>query len=247
MNDLILTDSVLNKRVFNHDVYQLHKTEFMLGQTRHFIDPAKALLDVGAAVGMYSYFWSKEVGVRKVFSFEAVTPVFKQTQITAKQTKNMFVYNTAMSNFVGQSSFWVDDKRLSNSSFRNLVGGQKIDVPVTCIDTFVSDHAAEIGPIGFIKIDVEGDELKVLQGGEAVIKEHKPVIMCEIYPKFNDGPIADTFEWLFNERYQCWYNIRGQGLKKLTSIDDGITVASDPDLIQLHDGDFIFSHADPFK
>ena len=39
----------------------------------------------------------------------------------------MITHNLAVSDFVGKSAFWphVDDKRLSNSSFQNLVEGQK--------------------------------------------------------------------------------------------------------------------------
>lgn len=38
----------------------------------------------------------------------------------------------------------------------------------------------EAGPVSFMKIDVEGGELGVLRGAEALIAKHKPAILCEI-------------------------------------------------------------------
>ena len=47
-------------------------------------------------------------------------------------------------------SFYVDDKRLSNSSFQNLVEGQKIEVETVTIDSL------KLVDVDFIKVDVEG-------------------------------------------------------------------------------------------
>jgi FkbM family methyltransferase len=45
--------------------------------------------------------------------------------------------------------------------------------------------ALEPGPISIIKIDVEGGELEVLQGLEATIQAHRPIIFCEILPIYD--------------------------------------------------------------
>lgn len=46
----------------------------------------------------------------------------------------------------------------------------------------------ELGsPVGFIKIDVEGAELEVLEGLAPVILRDQPVIFCEILPARQDG------------------------------------------------------------
>ena len=70
----------------------------------------------------------------------------------------MITHNLTVSDFVGKSTFYVDDKRLSNSSFQNLVEGQKIEVETVTIDSL------KLVDIGFIKVDVEGVELDVLNG-----------------------------------------------------------------------------------
>lgn len=237
MSELKLHPAVINRRKWNQHLYDVHTTEYMVGQTGLFVDRARAVVDVGAAVGMYSAFWAR-MGVRHVYSFEAVPIVFKQLQATAKRFDNMTAFNMAVSDFNGQTEFWVDDKRLSNSSFRNLVDGQKITVDVTTLDAFRPRHFPTKKYVGFIKIDVEGCELRVLNGAENLILEDRPVCMVEIYPKFNEGPVEDTFRWFFGRNFSCFYNVRRKGLVPVESVEHGADVAHKK--IDEHDGDFLF-------
>jgi hypothetical protein len=64
--------------------------------------------------------------------------------------------------------------------------------------------------------------------------------MVEVYPKFNQGPVSATFDWFFERDYDAYYNIRGVGLQQLSGTTDGVNVASDEEMIQKHDGDFLF-------
>ena len=84
--------------------------------------------------------------------------IYDQLVKIKENFNNVITHNLAVSDFVGNSSFYVDDKRLSNSSFQNLVEGQKIEVETVTIDSL------KLVDIGFIKVDVEGVELDVLNG-----------------------------------------------------------------------------------
>jgi FkbM family methyltransferase len=227
-----LTQEVLSRRVFNQSIYELHSRDFMLGQTARFIDPMKSALDVGAAVGMYTSFWAQKAA--RVHSFEAVPAVYKQLEKVKERFDNVSTYQLAVGEEVGSTTFYVDDKRLSNSGFTDLVGGQPIEVSVTTID------AQLLTNVGFIKVDVEGHELAVLNGGRETIERDRPVCMVEVYPKFNQGPVSATFDWFFDRNYKAFYNIRGVGLQELSSTTDGVNIASDEDMIKQHDGDFLF-------
>ena len=55
---LNLDSAVLNRRVFNKNILQQPVRSFMLGQTKIFMDPHKNVIDVGAAVGMYTSYWA---------------------------------------------------------------------------------------------------------------------------------------------------------------------------------------------
>ena len=230
MGNLKLSDNVLSKRVFKQQILDLHLKDFMIGQTTPYLNKFKNTLDIGAATGMYSSHFAEHS--KSVICFEAVPPVYKQLEKIKQKHNNVITHNIAVSNEVGLLDFYVDDKRLSNSSFQNLVEGQKIQVETTTIDSL------KLVDVGFIKVDVEGVELDVLVGANDTIEEYKPTCMVEVYAKFNKYPVETTFEFFFNRDYRCFYNHRGQGLKPVRNIQEGIEATKIPEIT---DGDFLFT------
>jgi FkbM family methyltransferase len=230
MGNLKLSDNVLSKRVFKQQILDLHLKDFMIGQTTPYLNKFKNTLDIGAATGMYSSHFAEHS--KSVICFEAVPPVYEQLKKIKEKHNNVITHNLAVSNEVGLLDFYVDDKRLSNSSFQNLVEGQKIQVETTTIDSL------KLVDVGFIKVDVEGVELDVLVGANDTIEEYKPTCMVEVYAKFNKYPVETTFEFFFNRDYRCFYNHRGQGLKPVRNIQEGIDATKIPEIT---DGDFLFT------
>ena len=229
---LKIPSQVLQKRVWNQQVYDKHTNEFILGQLRPYLDKNKIAIDVGAAVGMYAYFVSQHT--KHVHAIEAVPPVFAQLLKTCEKADNITAYNSAVSNFVGESCFYVDDKRLSNSSFQDLVGGQKIEVDVITIDSL------DLKDVGFIKIDTEGTEFDVVEGGRKTIERDLPICMIEVYCKFSKHPPERIFNYFFNLGYKIFYNIKQKGLIQLENPQSATKIALDESMIDVHDGDFLF-------
>ena len=227
---MILSDNVLKKRVFKQQILDLHLKEFMIGQTTPYLNKFKNTLDIGAATGMYASHFAEHS--KNVICFEAVKPVYEQLNKIKEKHNNVITHNLAVSDFEGVSSFYVDDKRLSNSSFQNLVDGQRIEVDTVTIDSL------KLNDVGFIKVDVEGVELDVLNGAADTILEYKPTCMVEVYEKFNKYPVQTTFEYFFERDYKCYYNHRGQGLKEVMNVKEGIEATKIP---HITDGDFLFT------
>jgi len=121
---MILSDSVLRKRVFKQHILDIHLKDFMLGQTTPYLNKFKNTIDVGAATGMYASHFAEHS--KNVICFEAVPPVYEQLEKIKQKHNNVITHNVAVSNFEGTSGFYVDDKRLSNSGFQNLVDGPLI-------------------------------------------------------------------------------------------------------------------------
>jgi len=226
---LELNDAVLRKRVFKQNILDLHLKDFMIGQTTPYLNQFKNTLDIGAATGMYASHFAKHS--KSVICFEAVKPVYDQLVKIKENFGNVITHNLAVSDFVGNSSFYVDDKRLSNSSFQNLVEGQKIEVETVTIDSL------KLVDIGFMKVDVEGVELDVLNGAIDTIKEYKPSCMVEVYEKFNKYPVDTTFDFFFSKGYRCFYNHKGQGLKLVRNMKEALEAVKIPEIT---DGDFLF-------
>jgi len=226
---MILSDNVLKKRVFKQQILDLHLKDFMIGQTTPYLNKFKNTLDIGAATGMYASHFAEHS--KSVICFEAVPPVYEQLIKIKEKHNNVITHNLAISNETGTLDFYVDDKRLSNSSFQNLVEGQKIQVETVTIDSL------KLVDIGFIKVDVEGVELDVLNGASVTIDEYKPTCMVEVYEKFNKYPVETTFEFFFNKDYRCFYNHKGQGLRLVRNMREALEAVKIPEIT---DGDFLF-------
>lgn len=221
-----------NKIRRKSNLLKLHVNEFMLGQTLPYLNKNKITIDVGGRNGLYTSWFTRYS--KEVHSFEPVPPVFEVLDELREETNNLFTYNKAVSNTIGTVDFYVDTKRLSNSSFINHVDGMQIQVDTITLDSMNFEN------VGFLKVDVEGFELAVLQGAEKLVEHQRPTCMVEIYPVFNNGPVDSTFEFFFNKDYNCYYNQRAKGLVKVDSVEHGVKIASDPDMLSVHDGDFLF-------
>ena len=69
--------------------------------------------------------------------------------------------------------------------------------------------------IGFIKIDVEGHELEVIQGALNTIKENQPVLLIEIEERHSKRKVFDSIKYIKNIGYNCYF----EKDKKLISVE----------------------------
>lgn len=139
--------------------------------------------DIGANIGNHSNFFSN-LGSNG-WAFEPSSRNFELLKINAPKFK---LFKVALSNNVGTEKFvtYYDSCGNSNllSNFDNITqnwGSKEIyeDVSVDKLDNF------NIDSVTFIKIDVEGSELKVLNGGIETIKKFKPAICIELHTDEN--------------------------------------------------------------
>ena len=146
--------------------------------------------DVGANVGLYSWEVRKVCPLRKILAFEPDPKNFKLLEITQKEAnlQNLKICNTALSNQVGYVSFYQD----TLTSATGCVAGN--DEP--WIEQYLNGSANEIRvktktldsvalkdkTPSLIKIDVEGHEVEVLQGGRNTLNEAKPLMIIESFP-----------------------------------------------------------------
>ena len=84
----------------------------------------------------------------------------------------------------GSVPFFVSSDAATSSLYKEFTakeGRQKqIFVQSYELNTYVQKH--KIPAVDLIKIDVEGAELDVLEGGLEILERHRPIIICEILP-----------------------------------------------------------------
>ena len=171
------------------------------------IEPS-VMLDIGANTGFYSAILEDIVGSANLHLFE---PLPHLHQYLKQHFKKARVFDFALSDKEGSQSIripFIDGKRfdtratLNRHVEPNQTGFDEIEVRFFPLDTVAKK--AQFGPIGFIKIDVEGHELEVLNGGAETINRFKPLILIEIESRHHKFPIERIFS-----------RIKGMGYKGL--------------------------------
>ena len=143
------------------------------------------VVDVGANVGLYTCVLARHAA--KVVAFEPDARNFArlQTNVALGGLTNVVTHRVALMDtrdvvemFLPPNAAtpsWVRTKNPGDWESRGSVKAERLD------DIFSGDR------LDLIKIDVEGSEVPVLHGAERVIREHRPVILCEVHKHSRDG------------------------------------------------------------
>lgn len=138
--------------------------------------PAPILFDVGAHSGKYSSALQSAFPQARVIAFEPMPKPFALLRKTLGNT-NVECHSLALSDQDGRASIFdyslgqgSEHASLYSTVLKDLHHADSIqEIPVTLrtLDSFCIEN--RVATIDFLKIDTEGNELKVLQGGKSLI------------------------------------------------------------------------------
>jgi len=132
--------------------------------------------DIGANVGFYSILFSRLVGPKgKVMSFEPFprNVNYLKRHIEINSISNVEIHDMAIGNKNGLMRF--DTK--SHHAQGRIGDTGEIEVNVHTLDSIEVPAL----PVSIMKIDVEGAEADVLQGGKLFFKKHRPIILLSTH------------------------------------------------------------------
>jgi FkbM family methyltransferase len=138
-------------------------------------------LDIGAHKGEVLDQILKAAPQGRHYAFEPIPDLFKGLVQKYAEEKTVHVKELALSNKKGQVSF---NYVISNPAYSGLVKRKydkkdEVDELITVQTDLLDNIIPPDQRIDFIKIDVEGGEMLVLEGGKETIKRNKPVIIFE--------------------------------------------------------------------
>lgn len=182
---------------------------------RYLVDPAKTSVDAGANKGVYTYFLAKLS--RQVFAYEPNPKIFGILRRSVGGA-NVTLRRTALSDVSGQDVLIVPRRKGGYSNQlatlrKDKFPGEVMEVPV---ETRRLDDE-DIGDVGFIKIDVEGLERKVLAGAARTIERHRPRLLVEIQEAHTGEPVTETLAFVCGLGYEALFLRDGRlcGLSRL--------------------------------
>lgn len=155
--------------------YIVTNSDYFEGPTLRKLDkfiPEKAvILDIGANIGNHTLYWAMQNKIEKVYSFEPIEETFnilcKNVEINDLDNK-VELFNIGLSDeeTTAKISFF-DKNNIGRTSIEKTTGGK---IKVNKLDNIKINEER----IDFVKIDVEGHEIKVLNGAKETFLKHKP-------------------------------------------------------------------------
>jgi FkbM family methyltransferase len=144
----------------------------------HLAEPGGRMLDIGSSFGFYSLSYAEAAGPgSRVWAFEPTPAVCQllRESIRLNRLDQITLLETAVGAESGRCKFVSEE-----SSELNSVDPARgtLDVEVALLDELAAAHG--FGDIDFIKLDVEGHEAKVIQGGRSFFAQQSPLVMLEI-------------------------------------------------------------------
>lgn len=204
------------------------------GDFFHFIDAISEsgiILDIGANIGIMTYHLAKKFPQQTIFAIEPMPDNLTILHKIIKRFKlnNVKVLPIAVGNenkilemvlpvsgkvkLQGLAHVVHDSIKEWNDGYKFKVKAHKLD------DKFINES------ISAIKMDIENFEYFALQGGQKLIKKHKPIIYLELWPN--------------NNRDKCFNLLKEIGYKAYI-IDNNQKVLFNPEIHQKQN--FIFEN-----
>lgn len=164
--------------------------------------------DIGTNYGFYTYLALEFC--KEVHSFEPLPEVFSTLKKNLQNELRVFLNNVAVSDQKGASELFIAGggstilQEVENKFKRK---SKKIKVETITLNDYIKNHSKPT----IIKIDVEGAESKVIEGGKEFLKNNSPIISMEVWDKNNGGEISmKAVEKLRELGYQTYFiNLAG--------------------------------------
>jgi FkbM family methyltransferase len=131
------------------------------------------VVDVGAHLGVYTNFFTQIIKDNgKIYSIELNPSTFNRLQNTYSTYKNITLLNKAVSNTDGIVDFYHDGGHTQTTNILGFDANRNINDKIGSIESIRLDTLLnKEDNIDLIKIDVEGAEIKVLEGLSGVVSK----------------------------------------------------------------------------
>ncbi len=175
-----------------------------LSLLQHIVPHAGIAVDIGANFGLYTRELARVADI--VHAFEpsnAMADILRNTS-----ARNVIVHEMALSDRSGDACLRIPktDGGLIHSlasleqSVANAMGPhESAKVPLAPLNSIVQTD------VTFVKIDVEGHELKVLDGARGMLKQSRPIFLIEAEERHRPGATNSLFQFFRGNGYQGFF------------------------------------------
>jgi FkbM family methyltransferase len=148
-----------------------------------FLKADMTFVDVGANLGEYSLFAAKRLTSGRVLAFEPLPSMQEilRENIALNGLRNIEVFPIGLSS--RSETLTIHEFEEAHEGLATFYPGERtskpsINVPMRTLDEVIGSLGLK--RVDFVKMDIEGGELKALQGCRSVIEQFHPVFLVEI-------------------------------------------------------------------
>ena len=202
------------------------KTDKSFQLSHSFIQPGDTVIDIGANIGLWLLSVVGRAGpTADIHAFEPVPANFDRltSNLDLNRLKGVKCCRLALSDHCGTTTFYAASN--GNSGGAALTRRSGIDQPITTNLETLDNYCAEqnIERVDFIKIDVEGGELLVFQGGKKLLSsEEAPILFFEVSKplsaSFDSSPLR--VKSLLNSYGYQFFRYNGKNLERVEVNED---------------------------
>jgi FkbM family methyltransferase len=169
----------------------------------------RTVLDVGANVGQSAAKFRRWWPQAKIYCFEPVRETFATLSRAVAPLGDVECVNIGFGDESATLSMILTDKSLTSHVVRageTAAPGTSEQVRIERLDAFCAERG--IDTVGYLKIDAEGFDLKVLQGGGELLRRGA-VDFIQVESGMNPGfpehvPFVELFGWLTTAGYDLF-------------------------------------------
>jgi FkbM family methyltransferase len=171
----------VERHIYFHGLYEPVECWVALQLMR----PGMVMLDVGANVGQYAMLASTAVeyaGV--VYAFEPAPQTFRRLQrnLAANALTNVRPFDWALSDAPGEVRLGLPAGSGAGNAGQFTMGAGGSPDAITCRAEALDARADELGlaRVDFVKMDIEGAELRALTGMRRILERDRPILLVEV-------------------------------------------------------------------
>lgn len=155
------------------------------------LKPSDIFYDIGANYGFYTYLALEFC--QEVHSFEPLPDVFENLKLNLEKEPNVFLNNVALSDKNGIMKFYPGKSISGRSTLREefvVMDSERFLEPIKVRSITLDNYFKLHTPPTLIKMDVEGAESLVIEGGKDFFKNNSPIITMEVWLKDKNREIS---------------------------------------------------------
>jgi FkbM family methyltransferase len=159
----------------------------VLRAIERLVAPGAICYDLGASIGYLSLLLARKA--RRVYAFEPAPHAGEEIRrhAAANRFDNIHIVPSPVSDESRTVRFSLTDTAFGSCIVESDSKHQVVEMTTVRLDDFAREHEFP----DLIKLDVEGEEGRVLEGARTILREHRPRICCELHTREASEQVLD--------------------------------------------------------